>query len=233
VRWALDHKRIPHRRRAILGGFHPLITAIVTRGRHQTVPALSIDGVGIGDSSAIIAELERRFPERPLYPADPEERRRALELEELFDEELGPYLRRAAYHDLTSDPEALKELVLLQTPWATERTAGLFGPAITAFLDARFSIRSERKAEEARAKVLAALDRLEAELDGNDFLVGDRLTVADITAASLLYGLVLPPNGPWRPKHLPPGWQAINEELRERPGLAWVRRMYADHRGPA
>ena len=90
VRWALDHKRIPHRRRAVLGGRHPLVAMVLTRGEHQTAPVMTIDGRGIGDSTAIIAELEARYPERPLYPADPAERARALELEEWFDEELGP-----------------------------------------------------------------------------------------------------------------------------------------------
>ncbi len=39
--------------------------------------------------------------------------------------------------------------------------------------------------------------RLEAELDGREFLCGDALSVADVTAASLLYGVALPPEGPW------------------------------------
>src|SRR3954452_9989375 len=77
ARWALDYKRIPHTRRALLAGTHPLVTWILTRRKHQTVPVLTIDGHGIGDSTAVIAELERRFPDPPLYPADAAERRRA------------------------------------------------------------------------------------------------------------------------------------------------------------
>ncbi len=231
ARWALDHKRIPHARRAILGGFHPLICAIVTRGRHHTVPTLSIDGEGIGDSSAIVAELERRFPDRPLYPADPEERRLALDLERFFDEELGPYFRRMAYHELTADPEALIELTLLMTPWATDRTARLFAPGLVGFLDARFGIRDKGRAQEAERKVEEALDRLDEELaDGREFLCGDALSVADLTAASLLYGMVLPPEGPWQPEHVPRAWREKNAELRDRPGLRWVTETYARHR---
>ena len=66
---------------------------------------LQIDGRGIGDSTEIIAELEARFPEPPLYPADAEQRRRALELEDFFDEELGPHMRLLAFHELGRDPE--------------------------------------------------------------------------------------------------------------------------------
>src|SRR5918912_4593789 len=93
ARWALDYKRIPHTRRALLAGSHPLVTWILTRGEHQTVPVLTIDGRAIGDSTAVIAELERRFPDPPLYPEDPADRARALELEDYFDEELAPAIR--------------------------------------------------------------------------------------------------------------------------------------------
>jgi glutathione S-transferase len=44
----------------------------------------------IGDSTRIIEVLERRYPDPALYPSDPDERRRALEIEEFWDEELGP-----------------------------------------------------------------------------------------------------------------------------------------------
>ena len=64
ARWALDYKRIPHTRRWPPGGFHPVVTFILTRGKHQTVPVLVMDGEGIGDSTEIIRRLEERFPSR-------------------------------------------------------------------------------------------------------------------------------------------------------------------------
>ena len=39
----------------------------------------------------------------------------------------------------------------------------------------------------------AAVDRIESERDGRDYLVGESFTVADLTAAALLYPLVWPP----------------------------------------
>ena len=45
----------------------------------------------------------------------------------------------------------------------------------------------------------AALDRLESELGVSEYLVGEEFTVADLTAASLFYPLVLPPEGPCSP----------------------------------
>src|SRR5688500_3505006 len=103
ARWALDHKRFPHRRRAVPPGFHPLIAKRLTGG--ETFPVLVLDGQAIGDSTGIIETLERHRPDPPLYPADPEERRRALELEDFFDEELGPYSRILAMHHSLPDAD--------------------------------------------------------------------------------------------------------------------------------
>src|SRR5262250_910208 len=92
VRWTLDHKGIAHRRQVL--GPDYLIRAWRATG-HGKLPILFLDGRGIGDSTHIIAALEQRHPEPPLYPADAAARRRALALEDDFDEHLGPALRAA------------------------------------------------------------------------------------------------------------------------------------------
>src|SRR5215211_284899 len=92
ARWALDFKRVPHKRRAPMPLFGSA-PAAVAMTRRPTFPVLRLDGRAIGDSTAIIAALEERFPEPPLYPADPADRERALALEDFFDEELGPHIR--------------------------------------------------------------------------------------------------------------------------------------------
>ena len=230
ARWALDYKRIPHTRRWPPGGLHPLVTWILTRGRHQTVPVLVMDGEGIGDSTEIIRRLEERFPDPPLYPADPDERRRALELEDHFDEELGPYVRRMAYHHMTTDPELLGELAMHQAQYAHPATLGVTKQILMRFLDIRFATASPERARDAERKVVAGLDRLDAELEGREYLAGDSFSVADLTAAALLYPLVLPPQTPWRPSRLPDAWVEFSAANRGRPCHAWVERMYARHR---
>jgi glutathione S-transferase len=67
------------------------------------MPVLDIDGEVIGDTTEIIAALERRNPDPPLYPDTAIERKAALELEEHFDEELGPGLRSAIFHAILPD----------------------------------------------------------------------------------------------------------------------------------
>jgi glutathione S-transferase len=80
VRWALDYKRIPHLRRSLLPGLHSAKAKALT-GDCATTPVLTLDGRSIGDSTRIIAAIENRWPEPPLYPQDEPELRRALELE--------------------------------------------------------------------------------------------------------------------------------------------------------
>jgi hypothetical protein len=71
----------------------------------------------------------RRWPAGGLHPIvtwlltegrDPAERRRALGLEDYFDEELGPYVRRMAYHHMTTDPELLGELAAHQVQYGID-----------------------------------------------------------------------------------------------------------------
>src|SRR5215813_2136203 len=96
ARWALDWKRIGHERRSLLPGPHVPVVLWLTGQR--SVPVLQLDGDTVADSTRIIAELERRHPAPPLYPTDAAARRRALELEEYFDDEIGVHVRRAVFH---------------------------------------------------------------------------------------------------------------------------------------
>ena len=103
VRWALDYKGIAHRRRVL--GPDYLIRAWRATGQGK-LPILWLDGQAIADSTRIIAALEERYPEPPLYPHDAAARRRALALEDDLDETLGPALRAAIVTPLfRNDPD--------------------------------------------------------------------------------------------------------------------------------
>jgi glutathione S-transferase len=230
ARWALDWKRAPHRRRVMPPGLHPFAGLLMTRGRGFTMPVLVADGGHIGDSTAIIEWLEERFPARPLYPADPAERARALELEDWFDENLGPAARQWGFNALLTEPEAVRAFAIKQTEWAPfDVPVAAFAPFAKAFLAVRYSTADEAGVEEARGMLLAALDKLEAELDGGEFLVGGRFSVADLTAAALFYPLVLPDEGPWRPVTTA-AFLEFQDTVRERPGFRWVEEAFRRHR---
>lgn len=232
VRWALDHKQIPHDRRALIGGLHIPIALLVTRGRSYTLPVLELDGLRIGDSTAIIATLEEQYPDPPLYPSEPAQRARALELEDWFDTRLGPDIRRFVFHALRGDQELFDELAAGQIPPALRRHRRLAGAYGRGFTGLRYQTASGRHSEQARHGVIEALDRLESELGESEYLVGDRFTVADLTAASMFYPLVMPPEGPLQMD--PPRPVAeLRGELAGRRGYQWVGEMFARHRTKA
>jgi glutathione S-transferase len=235
ARWALDHKEVPHTRRAVaIPGLHIPASIWLTRGASQTFPVLEIDGQRIGDSTEIIAALEERYPQRPLYPEDPEQRRRALELEDFFDEELGPHIRLLAFHELGQDRERFEAVIARTTPGPVARLGSGAVTYARTYTGLRFGVRSEEAAELARNKIVAAMDRLDAELGSDEYLVGDTFGVADLTAASLFFPLVLPDGGPVPNDESPPaGLERFRAPLQERPGYRWVEEIYRRHRAPS
>ena len=230
ARWALSYKRVRHVRRPTPPGAHMALSFWLTRGTSYTLPLLVLRGRAIGDSTEIIAALEHEFPDRPLYPADPAERERALALEDFFDEELAPSIRRFAFGELSRDPEALGQVLGMMMP---EPLAN--APAVTAaigkpFVRLRYGAGPTEAGQEALAQTLAALDRIEAELDGRSYLVGSEFTVADLAGAALLFPAVGPAEGPQLPP-LPQSLQDFREEYADRTAIQWVREMYSRHRG--
>ena len=229
VRWALDYKRISHTRRSLLPGLHVLKARSLT-GDTRTTPVLTLDGRSIGDSTRIIAAIEKQWPQPPLYPEEGEQRRRALELEEFFDEQLGPHIRRAVYYELLARPELVVPLFTHGQKLPARVLVRSAFPLLRVVMRRRFRINADA-AEESRAKTVAAMDRLEREIASSGYLVGDSFTVADLTAAALFYPVVRPPEFPYPSvTNPPPSAREFLDPLRQRPGGEWVAEMYRRHR---
>jgi glutathione S-transferase len=229
VRWALDYKRIAHRRRVL--GPDYLIRAWRATGR-GTLPILFLDGRAIGDSTHIIAALEDRFPEPPLYPGDASARQRALALEDYFDEQLGPALRAATVTPLfRHNPDiALRVLTTGMPDKAYQRLRPLVR-IFPAFYRFRHKI-SDTRLEADRATVNAALDRIEQERQGRRYFVGEAFSVADLTAAAMLSPLLQPPEIQYPVRvELPSYLQDYRATLLRHPAAQWAAEIYRLHRG--
>ena len=230
VRWALDYKQIPHERRVPMPGLHGFKALALTRGGQRRLPVIEIDGRRVGDSTAIIAALERYRPEPALYPADETERARALELEDFFDERLAPEIRRLVWHHTIDDPDAVVAAVMPNAPDSRKRLLRALGPVARRSVRLDYRV-SEQSAAQARERVIAAMDRLESELLPSGFLVGDRFSVADLTAASLFTPLLAPPQRQYLPASIAPVLLPLREELSARPGGQWIFEMFVRYRG--
>jgi glutathione S-transferase len=229
ARWALDFKGIPHRRRSLMPGWPRAM--LFTRG-DGTLPALDLDGRRIVDSTAIIAALEERKPEPALYPADAEARRRALELEDYFDEQAGHDMRRVGFWELQDNLGYGVSFMTTDQP-TVRRALGRVGlrvafPLAWRYMSARYDF-TEATVERSRETLVAALDRIESERAGRDHLVGEEFTVADLSAAALLYPLVWPPEFQYELPE-PPEWKFL-EPFRDHPALGWIKETWRRHRG--
>ena len=121
-------------------------------------------------------------------------------------------------------------------PGPLGKVKGVVGLYARTYTSLRFKANDDGRAEVAREKIVAAMDRLDAELaaNGGEYLVGESFGVADLTAASIFYPVVGPEGGPLPPETpTPPAFERFRDGLRERPGFAWVEEMFRRHRHPA
>jgi glutathione S-transferase len=229
VRWTLDYKGIPHRRRVL--GPDYLIRAWWATGQGK-FPILWLDGKAIADSTRIIAAVEARYPEPRLYPADADERARALALEDELDETLGPALRAAIVTPLFQrDPEIALRVLTTGMPDQAYRQLRPLLKVFPAYYRFRHKI-SASTLEADRATVTAALDRIERQRQGRAYLVGNAFTVADLTAAALLGALIEPPEiqYPLRVQR-PPYHEEYRASVLRHPAAQWAAGIYRLHRG--
>ena len=229
VRWTLDYKGIPHRREVL--GPDYLIRAWRATGR-GTLPILFLDGKAIGDSTRIIAALEQRYPEPPLYPADAGQRERALALEDYFDENLGPAARAAIVTPLfRHDADLALRVLTTGMPDKNYQSLRPLRKVFPAYYRYRHKIR-DAKLEADCATVSAALDRIEQERQGRAYLVGDRFTVADLSAAALLGPVIQPPEIQYPLQvELPPQVEEYRAGVMRHPAALWAAGIYRMHRG--
>lgn len=227
ARWALDRKRFPHTRRSPLAGFHMLVGQRLAG--EPTLPVLVIDRRAIGGAANIIAELDRLVPERPLIPADPALRARALALQDELDSELASQIRLFGLFHTLRDPETVAAMNGPYLDPVLRAGIPLILPGLRRLLFWNYGITAETAAE-ARRRTLAAVDRLEGEIGPSGYLVGDGFTVADLTGASMLAPLLRPPGFPYPAVPVGGPVAELRDEIAARPAGRWAGEMYARHR---
>ena len=157
---------------------------------------LELNGRRIGDSTAIIAALEEHKREPAAVSSqDPLNRARALELEDWFDENLAPPLRRFIWHHTLSDTDAVIAALFTRPSPMRARMLRATAPIARWAVRRDYDITGE-KAAQARTEVLVAMARLEAELQPSGYLVDGGFTVADLTAAALFTPVLAARNVP-------------------------------------
>ncbi len=143
------------------------------------VPALEHDGKVISDSTDIALYLEETFPERPLLPAEPEQRALCHILEDWADESLYFYEARLRF-TFTKNVARTAELLIEDERGLMRRIGAIAGTRTMRSVLAKQGI--GRKTEEAVLKdVQRHAESVAGWLGTRDWLIGTALTLADIS----------------------------------------------------
>lgn len=152
------------------------------------LPVLDYDGERVPDSGRIAELLERRHPDRPLFPADPA----MLAKVRLWDDWAAQSLYFYEIYFRMLDPVSLErglDLICKGRPaWERVVLKAVFKRRYPKKLAQQGLARMPRA--EVEAQFFTLLGALDAELAGRAFLAGEALSIADLSVLAQLSELV-------------------------------------------
>jgi len=181
-------------------------------------------------SSEIINHLEQTHPSYPLTPTDADERQACLKIEHDMDENLGENIRQILYYRLLAYPDFIQYCFTHPMPQLRQFIFKLFYPVLRYKIYQTYVI-SPAKVAQAKHKFDIAMAELEKQLKQKPYLIGEQFTRADLSVASMLSLLVMPPEHPFPWKEIPdPQARNFIDEFQNHPVSEWVSKIYRDHR---
>lgn len=231
VRWALDLKGVAHRRRSLLPGPHVATLKKLT-GRTTTPVIVDDDGEAIDGSARILEWIEQRWPQPALFPADLADLAEARRIEQWFDDDLTPRIRRAVLDALLHHPTAFAAVFAEGRSAVGKLAYACAVPLAAPLVRKGNGITGPASVTDGLRAIDEAFDFVAGRAGSDGHLVGGAFGLADITAAATLAVLVCPADSPMAAAQ-PPGraFQAIVDRCAAHPAAGWTRRIYAKHRG--
>lgn len=232
ARWALDRAGLLYEERAHLPIAHYLPARLAGGGK--TVPVLKTPDRTLSDSTDILHWIDARLPEaKRLFPEDREQRAEVERWEHRFDEKLGPAVRRWAYGHLLPDIENTRRVMQQNVPLAEALAVRAGFPVAREIIRRGLNINPESCAR-SLARIREIFDEVSSAVsDGREFLVGPRLSAADVTFASLASPALFPErNNRWlcARDQLPAAMRSEVDRFRATPAGAYALRLYSHHR---
>lgn len=231
ARWALTKLKLPYVEEAHMPPFHRFATSRV--GGKLTPVLVTKDGV-FTDSTDILQYLDKIAPDNAkIYPTNPQMRRQVEELEDLFDEQLGPATRRWGYFHVMNDSKFMQSRWTQGVPFFEQVFFPVVFPFMRSVVRQTFNITPETAAQ-AYEQIKSIFEKVNVLLaDGRTYLVGDSFSAADITFAALAAPTISPPEHPMKSvplQELPPKMASEIREFQETPAGAYVLRLYRNRR---
>ena len=153
-------------------------------------------------------------------------------MEEFFDEAIGVHLRRFFYFFVLENRKLVTRLLTQDGPAYGVYLYAIIFPLVKTLMKKSMRINAE-SAKRSEIKLTKALEKLNGLVSKNDFLVGNKLSRADITAASLLAPLCTPKEHafPWPVDELmPKSLIDFKKAHKQAPFFEWVLQTYKNHR---
>jgi len=236
ARWVLDRLGIPYREASHVPVFHVL--ACRRHGGGSIVPVVDTGDAVLTDARQVVNYYEARCPHnQKLYPVDATARAETQRLFDLFFDQFGVAVRAWAYaYMLPVNRKAALRVWSAGAPFPERLLAPLFYPLLVSAMRRSLKLQPDSVTKQ-RAVIDAILDQVETLLlDGRRFLMGDRLTAADLAFVTLAAPLVLPAEyrGPMPTlAEMPAAMRTDVQQFSARLAGQFILRVYHDERPSA
>ena len=232
ARWALDYLGIEYELRHLPPGAHMQVTKQLGAAG-SSLPLLVSQERVVHGSGEIIAWAESAVADssKRLSP-DFEFQEECRALEQRLDNVAGVHVRRYYYSEAIVDhPDSVRPIFTRDLGPSERRALDENWALVRQLMMGAMDLGPDQR-QESRRIVEGELEWFDGLLtDDRRFLLGDRFSRADLTAASLLAPLALPKEHPtYGVLEVPPQARADLALWAGRPTLAWVRRIYREHR---
>ncbi len=229
ARWALDYKRIRHKRVSVLPGPHA--NYIKKLSGQTATPVLKIGDRVIAGSANVLEALENHCAEPSLFPADDLVKSEALAIQSRFDDDLGVRSRRAVLSTLMDDPAYMAGMFSSGRNWFTRFSYRHVLPLVLGRVREGNGITGPDSIEDGMNAVIEALDLVHEKSQATGYLCGDEFSIADLTACAHLAPAVNPPDcAMTRPEPMPKKFRTQLDEWATHPGTQWVLKIYKEYR---
>ena len=234
ARWVLEHEGIAYEETC----YAPLWSIPFTflAGGGVNVPVVKTPDA-ILEGRPLLEYLDARARDTDkLYPLDPGERGEVESLVLTYFNDLAISVRLYAYANMLPNAKVTGTLMSVRVPWWQAAFIRMFYPVQAWAMRKALGITPD-SVEKARRDILTAFETVSTRLaSGKGYLVGDRLTAADLTFAAATAPILLPPEyGAPFPKFsdLSAEMQATALSAQQSPAGQFCLRIYRENRKPA
>lgn len=231
ARWALDYLKIPYVEEPHMPPFHRLATS---KAGGKSAPVLVTENANFTDSTDILKFLDSiAASDAKLYPTDSQQRQQVEELEELFDEKLAPAIRTWAYFYIVDNSKIIKQKWTQNVPFVEKILFPLVYPSMRSVVKKAYDVNAESAAQSYQEieNIFEKVNELLA--DGRNNLIGDKISAADFTFASLAAPILQPPQHPIKssnPGELPVEMLSKIKQLQQTAAGAFALNLYENWR---